>query len=31
MGLAGTGGTAFRYPTEGFEAEFTAGLADLKA
>jgi PAS domain S-box-containing protein len=31
MGLAGTGGTAFRYPTEGFEAEFTAWLADLKA
>jgi PAS domain S-box-containing protein len=31
MGLAGTGGTRVRYPTEGFEAEFTASLAELKA
>jgi PAS domain S-box-containing protein len=29
-GLAGTGGVAFSYPPSGFEAEFTASLADLK-
>jgi len=30
MGLAGTGGTQFRYRSDGFEAEFTAALDDLK-
>jgi PAS domain S-box-containing protein len=30
-GLAGTGGVAFRYAPFGFEADFTASIADLKA
>jgi PAS domain S-box-containing protein len=31
MGLAGTGGVKLRYPADGFEAEFTASLVDLRA
>ncbi|MGA7809757.1 sensor histidine kinase [Bradyrhizobium sp.] len=31
IGLVGTGGVQLRYHSTGFEAEFTAGLADLQA